>query len=120
MRSALHFGKHKNTDQRVSHHFFRPRNYRFIAVCVYLLSGLLGAALCVFAQVNDVGQRPYLGWSSFSQQTITNNFLTQANITSQSDALLASGLQSHGFTYINIDSGWMGSFDGYGRPIPDS
>jgi len=41
MRSALHFGKHKNTDQRVSHHFFRPRNYGFIAVCVYLLSGLL-------------------------------------------------------------------------------
>jgi len=28
------------------------------------------------------------------------------------------GLQQHGFNYINIDSGWMGSFDAYGRPIP--
>jgi hypothetical protein len=79
----------------------------------------LGATLCGYAQVNDVGQRPYLGWSSFSQQTISGNFLTQANITAQSDALLASGLQSHGFTYVNIDSGWMGSFDRYGRPIPN-
>ncbi|HEX4807595.1 MAG TPA: CBM35 domain-containing protein [Bryobacteraceae bacterium] len=62
---------------------------------------------------------PYLGWSSFSQQTLSHNFLTQKNITAQSDALLASGLESHGFTYINMDSGWMGAFDNYGRPIPN-
>jgi hypothetical protein len=80
----------------------------------------LGTALCTFAQVNGVGEKPYLGWSSFSQQTLSNNFLTQANIAAQSGALHASGLQSHGFTYINIDSGWMGSFDGYGRPIPNT
>jgi hypothetical protein len=76
--------------------------------------------LPVFAQVNGVGDKPYLGWSSFSQQTISNNFLTQVNITTQSDALLASGLQLHGFNYVNMDSGWMGGFDAYGRPIPNS
>ena len=38
----------------------------------------------------------------------------------QSDALKASGLQDHGFVYINLDSGWQGSFDGNGRPIPNS
>ncbi len=36
----------------------------------------------------------------------------------QSDALKASGLQEHGFQYINIDSGWQGSSDANGRPIP--
>jgi len=38
----------------------------------------------------------------------------------QSDALKASGLQEHGFVYINLDSGWQGTFDQNGRPIPNS
>src|SRR5258708_13651193 len=82
---------------------------------------VVGACLtCASAQVNNSGQKPYLGWSSFSQQTIQSNFLTQANMMTQSDALKASGLQDHGFVYINLDSGWQGSFDGNGRPIPNS
>jgi alpha-galactosidase len=81
---------------------------------------LLLSAAPAFAQINGVGQRPYLGWSSFSEQTINSSFLTQANITTQSDALAASGLQAHGFAYINIDSGWQGSFDANGRPIPNA
>jgi alpha-galactosidase len=77
-------------------------------------------ANCAPAQVNGSGQRPYLGWSSWDQQTIEKGFLTQANISAQSDALKASGLQDHGFRFINIDSGWQGSFDGNGRPIPNT
>lgn len=80
---------------------------------------MLAAATSASAQVNGVAQRPYLGWSSFSQQTLDSNFLTQANVVAQSDALLSSGLQAHGFTYINMDSGWHGGFDANGRPIPD-
>lgn len=82
---------------------------------------VIAAITCapVFAQVNGMGERPYLGWSTFSEQTINGSFLTQANIEAQSDALRASGLEEHGFKYINIDSGWQGSFDGYGRPIPN-
>jgi hypothetical protein len=72
------------------------------------------------AQVNGVGQRPFLGWSTFSEQTINSSFLTQANISAESDALASSGLQAHGFKYINIDSGWQGSFDANGRPIPST
>jgi hypothetical protein len=86
------------------------------AAFVSALSSLLPAA----AQVNGSGQRPYLGWSSYSEQTINGSFLTQANIEAQSDALKASGLEQHGFVYINMDSGWQGSFDANGRPIPNS
>ncbi len=96
----------------------RSRDHHSFVLVLRLASGLLGSALCTFAQVNGVGEKPYLGWSSFSQQTISSNFLTQANITAQSDALLASGLQSHGFNYINMDSGWMGAFDNYGALFP--
>lgn len=86
----------------------------------FALPLILAAGSLAFAQVNGAGQRPYLGWSSFSEQTINGSFLTQANMTAQSDALAASGLESHGFRYINIDSGWMGSFDANGRPIPNT
>lgn len=82
----------------------------------FLTCGIFSAA----AQTPGIAERPYQGWSSFSQQTISSNFLTQANMTAQSDALAASGLQAHGFNYINMDSGWQGSFDANGRPIPNT
>ncbi|MGB6690771.1 MAG: CBM35 domain-containing protein [Terracidiphilus sp.] len=90
-----------------------------------LVAALAGSVMVVtlpsaIAQVNGEGQRPYFGWSTYSEQTINSSFLNQANVAAQSDALAASGLENHGFQYINIDSGWQGSFDGYGRPIPNT
>lgn len=89
-------------------------------VPVDALSASLVVAFSASAQTPGVAERPYQGWSSFSQQTSSNNFLTQANMRAQSDALLASGLQTHGFNYIYMDSGWEGSFDANGRPIPNT
>ncbi|GGH08893.1 alpha-galactosidase [Silvibacterium dinghuense] len=85
-----------------------------------MLTVVLALASSAFAQSTVQHRNPYLGWSTFSQQTIDSSFLTQSNVSAESDALAASGLEAHGFQYINIDSGWMGSFDGYGRPIPDT
>jgi hypothetical protein len=93
------------------------RTFLAIATAGLLLSSV---AAPIAAQVNGVGYKPYLGWSTFSEQTINSSFLTQANVQTQSDALKASGIQEHGFRYINIDSGWQGSFDGNGRPIPNA
>ena len=94
----------------------RPTYLSFLTVITVVVAFLT----CASAQVNNAGQEPYLGWSSFSQQTIQGDFLTQANMITQSDALKASGLQEHGFVYINLDSGWQGSFDQNGRPIPNN
>src|SRR5258708_9036936 len=94
----------------------RPTYLSFLTVITVVVAFLT----CASAQVNNAGQKPYLGWSSFSQQTIKGDFLTQANMITQSDALKASGLQEHGFVYINLDSGWQGSFDQNGRPIPNN
>ena len=93
------------------------RTFLSIATAGLLLSSLHMPA---DAQVNGAGHKPYLGWSTFSEQTINGNFLTQANVQTQSDAIKASGIEEHGFRYINIDSGWQGSFDGNGRPIPNT
>ena len=93
------------------------RTFLAIATAGLLLSSLPAP---ITAQVNGSGYRPYLGWSTFSEQTINSSFLTQANVQAQSDALKTSGLEEHGFRYINIDSGWQGGFDANGRPIPNT
>jgi hypothetical protein len=85
--------------------------------------GLLLATLHLaqgVAQSTGVAQLPYLGWSSFSSQTLSSGFLNQANIEAQSDALSSSVLKEHGFTYINIDDGWQQGYDSNGRPTANS
>lgn len=94
------------------------RRRRTFYTAALVVTSLFTSAVSALAQSAGVAEKPYLGWSSFSQQTITSNFLTQASIQAQSDALLASGLQAHGYNYINMDSGWMSTFDANGRPIP--
>jgi hypothetical protein len=108
----------RREDLAVRHFEIKPVWNRFFAITCTLLCIFLGCH--ANAQVNGIGDRPYLGWSTFSQQTINGSFLTQANIIAQSDAMKSSGLEAHGFRYINLDSGWMGSFDAYGRPIPNT
>ena len=93
---------------------------RNIAVLALALAALMGSSVNAVAQSSVVAERPYLGWSSFSEQTVSSGFLTQDNVQAQSDALLSSGLQQHGFTYINIDAGWQNGFDANGRPTADA
>ena len=82
-----------------------------------LLSMVCACVSTAYAQVNGVGKLPDLGWGSFSQQLMNSqSWLNEANIKAQSDALKASGLQSHGYVFINLDSGWQSGWDQYGRP----
>jgi hypothetical protein len=53
------------------------RTFLAIATASLLFSSFAAPA---GAQVNGAGQKPYLGWSTFSEQTINGSFLTQANI----------------------------------------
>jgi len=74
------------------------------------------------AQPNGIGQKPLLGWSTYSQQTIPSPtpVMSEAYILAQSDAMKASGLTAHGFQYINLDAGWNGVSDAYGRSVWDA
>jgi alpha-galactosidase len=91
--------------------------------CFPVLLAILMLALpftaTVMAQVNGEGKRPYLGWSTYSQQTIvaSSTVMNEQNILAPSDAMRSSGLGAHGFQYINLDAGWNGSNDEYGRPV---
>ncbi len=68
--------------------------------------------------------RPYMGWSSWSLEATKfpgyggMGWLTAAHVKEQSDAMHRT-LQKFGYKYVNLDSGWSGGYDEYGRPIPD-
>jgi len=115
--------KPASSDTRPSNdhcHINASRNHpaRHTAAALLLGAALLFAFVAsAAAQTPGIAAKPYLGWSTYNQQTISSTFLTQVNIAAQSDALLSSGLKAHGYNYINIDSGWMGAFDANGRPI---
>ncbi len=56
-----------------------------------------------------VGQRialtPPMGWNSWN---IWSSSVSQEKVRNAADALVASGLRDHGWTYVNIDDGWQG------------
>ena len=87
-----------------------------------LAGGALAIALLSGAKQTEAG--PYMGWSDWSLQTTTysgygTSWADQYELEVQSDELVNT-LQPYGYDYVNIDSGWEGGFDSYGRPIPGS
>ena len=68
---------------------------------------------------HSLAQKPYMGWSSYSMQVYSGNgkWITADQLIAQSDAMHEK-LQPYGYEYINIDAGWNGGIDEYGRPVP--
>lgn len=48
---------------------------------------------------------PPMGWNSWN---IWGSSVSQEKVRKAADALAASGLRDHGWTYVNIDDGWQG------------
>ncbi|WP_372967309.1 X2-like carbohydrate binding domain-containing protein [Microbacterium sp.] len=70
--------------------------------------------------ISELSAAPYMGWSSYSMQVYEGGqWITADQIMAQSDAMHAK-LQKFGYDYINIDAGWNGGQDEYGRPIPST
>src|SRR3954470_24669061 len=73
----------------------------------------------------QVAATPYMGWSSWSLQSTNypgvnpdgpGSFISEKNILAQAQAM-ATKLKPYGYEYINVDAGWQGGGDEYGRPI---
>jgi alpha-galactosidase len=65
-----------------------------------------------FVSGNTIALTPPMGWNSW------NGFgcdVTEANVRSAADAMVASGLVNHGWTYINIDDCWEAGRDVDGK-----
>ncbi|UXY32197.1 alpha-galactosidase D [Streptomyces sp. HUAS TT20] len=93
---------------------------------------VIGAA-AAHAADNGLALRPYMGWSSWSQQSSSYpglnpkgrfSYLNEANVLKQADAM-AEKLKPYGYEYINMDAGWWmdwnwnPQYDIHGRQTPD-
>lgn len=77
---------------------------------------VISQALLAGAETNGVSATPALGWSNWS---FLRNHPTEATIEAQALAMHNSGLQNHGFIYINLDDYYYfnpsNTVDAYGR-----
>jgi len=69
---------------------------------------------------NGLARKPFMGWTTYDMQVYSGNgqWDTEDQIKAQSDAMHRK-LQAYGYKYINIDAGWSGGLDEYGRPYPN-
>jgi alpha-galactosidase len=61
---------------------------------------------------NVISLTPPMGWNSWN---CFGSTVDDAKVRSAADAMVASGLIRHGWSYINIDDGWEGGRDAAGR-----
>lgn len=67
-----------------------------------LLTGLHYAPAA--APAATPGALPAMGWSSWSH---LRRWPTESRVKAQADALVSSGLASHGYVYVNLDDFWQ-------------
>jgi hypothetical protein len=92
----------------------------FIVLAAQLGLFIPGETATVEAASKEIAAKPYMGWSSYSMQVYDHGqWITAEQIKAQSDAMKEK-LQPYGYEYINVDAGWNGAMDGYGRPIPST
>ena len=89
------------------HRMFWVHFYAFLSIA---LIGPL--SLTARAQSAPLAATPPMGWNSW------NHFaerITDADVRSVADAMVASGMRDAGYVYINIDDGWEGERDAEGK-----
>ena len=59
---------------------------------------------------------PPMGWNSWNALGLE---VTDKDVRAAADALVSSGLASHGWTYVNIDDAWQAGRDGDGNILPN-
>jgi hypothetical protein len=94
---------------------------RLLPGCLLLVGlSFLSQAPPVGAETNGVSATPAMGWSTWS---FLRKSPTEAAVKAQALALHNSGLQSHGFVYVNLDDFYYlnpaTTVDAYGRWVPD-
>jgi alpha-galactosidase len=75
-----------------------------------LIVALLSSA-GLTAQISPIAATPPMGWNSW------NHFagkVTEADVRTAADALVASGMRDAGYVYVNIDDTWEGKRDAQG------
>src|SRR5579884_602919 len=117
--SAVSFG----LDRRPGTRFFSPQNLAFFLAAL----GAFAVTPLAPAADNGLGQKPLMGWSSWQAfKSGISASTTEAIATAMTKQLPGQPagvtLQSVGYLYVNVDSGWRvdGAVDANGYEVPDT
>lgn len=83
------------------------------------VSNKLGKAsrkLTIIAGQGKLAQTPPMGWNSWNVWGLS---VDAEKVKAAADAMVKSGLASHGFQYINIDDGWEKGRNANGEIVPN-
>ena len=73
---------------------------------------VLMLGLCSLGARAQLAQTPPMGWDSWNH---FNTTVSDAIIRQQAQAIVSSGMQAVGYSYIIIDDGWQGTRDANGN-----
>lgn len=88
----------------------RPRVFASVASALAALMAVTCPLLR--AQSNVLAATPPMGWNSWNHFAAK---VSDADVRSAADAMVATGMKDAGYVYINIDDGWEGKRDEQGR-----
>ena len=83
------------------------------AACAFLA---MTVACQLEPQSAELAATPPMGWNSW------NHFadkVTDADVRSAADAIVASGMRDAGYIYVNVDDSWEGQRDAQGNIRPN-
>ena len=99
----------------------KPCAFRLVQLLAVTAWFAFGCVLPIAGETNGVSATPALGWSTWS---FLRRSPSEAAVEAQALAMHNSGLQSHGFSYINLDDFYYlnpaTSVDPYGRWAVDT
>src|ERR1700721_3630652 len=84
-----------------------------------LLSAMLLLAFPSPSLSQNNHQTPPMGWNSWNHFGLRHKPPTDPMIRAQALAMVNSGMQAVGYTYVNIDDEWQGTRDSQGNIQPD-
>jgi alpha-galactosidase len=77
---------------------------------------VFGSVSIVLAQDGGLARTPPMGWNSWNHFACK---VTEADVRSAADALVANGMKAAGYIYVNIDDCWQGKRDDKGVLHPN-
>lgn len=87
-----------------------------VALTVTNAKGKATSTLTIVGGPDALALTPPLGWNSWN---VWGGSVDDAKVRAAADAMVSSGLASHGYQFINIDDGWEGQRDANGVLQPN-
>jgi alpha-galactosidase len=83
-----------------------------VQISVHGPGGMAQRVLTIVGGDRQLDLTPQMGWNSWN---VWGNTVTEEKVKDAANEMISTGLQAHGYQFINIDQGWQGKRDAQGN-----